>query len=134
MPHPGLAAFAVLAILPALSAAEPDWPQWRGPNRDGIWPVRNFPATLPKERPAVWRKPIGGGFGGIAVADDRVFLLDRQTTPREVERVVCLNLAAGAPDWVRDYPVTYGGLDYGNGPRSTPTVFDGRVYTFGALG
>jgi outer membrane protein assembly factor BamB len=81
-----------------------------------------------------WRQPIGGGYAGIAVTAGRVYTLDRQVQPREVERVRCLDAATGKTLWVREYAVAYNKLDYGNGPRTTPTVHAGRVYTLGAVG
>jgi outer membrane protein assembly factor BamB len=63
-----------------------------------------------------------------------VYTLDRQTQPREVERILCLDAATGRTLWTHAYPVRYGKMEYGNGPRSTPTVHAGRVYTFGAVG
>lgn len=118
-------------ILPALAA---DWPQWRGANRDNVWPEKNLPDKLPAKLTPRWKQPLGGGYGGIAVRDGRVYVQDRQTSPREVERVVCLDAADGKTLWEHAYPVAYGKLDYGNGPRATPTVHGGMVYTFGALG
>jgi outer membrane protein assembly factor BamB len=112
-----------------------DWPQWRGPNRDGVWRTVDLPDRLPADGLSPrWKQPIGGGYGGIAVASGRVYVLDRQTKPREVERVVCLDATNGKQLWVHEYAVNYQKMDYGNGPRSTPTVYAGRVYTFGALG
>jgi len=81
-----------------------------------------------------WRRPVGGGYGGISVARGRAFVMDRQTKPAERERIVALDAACGNVLWVHEYPVRYGNLDYGNGPRATPTVLDGRVYTLGAVG
>jgi outer membrane protein assembly factor BamB len=78
--------------------------------------------------------PVGGGFGGIAVAGGRVYLLDRQKEPREVERVLCLDAMTGKTVWSHEYPVAYGKLDYGNGPRTTPTIHAGKVYAYGAVG
>jgi outer membrane protein assembly factor BamB len=80
----------------------------------------------------VWRQPIGGGYGGIAIVGNCVYVMDRQIKPSEAERVICLDFDTGKTVWVHEYPVSYKGVDYGNGPRSTPTVHDGRVYTFGA--
>src|SRR5262245_47091213 len=60
--------------------------------------------------------------------------MDRQTKPAEIERIVCMELDSGAIKWVREYPVAYKGLDYGNGPRCTPTIHDGKVYALGAVG
>ena len=84
--------------------------------------------------PVVWRKEIGGGFSGIAVGDGRVFVPDRQTKPLERERLLCLDTDSGREVWIDEYLVEYGKLDYGNGPRATATIHDGRVYTFGAVG
>jgi outer membrane protein assembly factor BamB len=60
--------------------------------------------------------------------------LDRQTKPREVERILCLDAVSGKTRWVYEYPIHYGKLDYGNGPRATPTIHAARLYAYGALG
>lgn len=132
----GAAALLLLTlVLWPLSTRAEDWPRWGGPRGDGSWQGPRLPEAWPAEKlPIVWNKSIGGGYGGVAVADGRVFVMDRQTEPREVERVLCFDAASGKPLWLHDYAVTYGKLDYGNGPRVTPTVFDGRVYTLGAVG
>ncbi len=123
---------AALLSVPTLFG---DWPQWRGAHRDGTWADASVPESFPAEGlKARWSKPIGGGYAGIAATAGRVYTLDRQKEPREVERVLCLNAATGKTLWEHAYPVAYGKLDYGNGPRSTPTVHAGKVYTFGALG
>jgi outer membrane protein assembly factor BamB len=126
----------VLVLGPAAQREEPaDWPQWRGRSRDGVWKQNGLPERFPaKGLTPRWRKAIGGGYAGIAVTAGRVFTMDRQTRPREVERILCLDAATGALLWTRDYPVRYGKMEYGNGPRATPTVHDGRVYTLGAVG
>jgi outer membrane protein assembly factor BamB len=111
-----------------------DWPQWRGRNRNNEWAEKGLPDRLPEKLNKRWSKTIGGGYGGIAVHAGRVFVMDRQTTPREVERIVCLDARSGELLWQHSYEVRYGRLDYGNGPRATPTVHAGKVYTFGALG
>jgi outer membrane protein assembly factor BamB len=121
-------------VLVTLAALASDWPQWRGKNRDNVWQVKKLPDKLPDELKARWKKPIGGGFGGIAVTGGRVYVMDRQKEPKEVERVVCLDAANGKQLWEHTYPVTYGKLDHGNGPRCTPTVHAGKVYALGALG
>jgi outer membrane protein assembly factor BamB len=125
-----------LALTSATFGAEADdWPQWRGPDRDGVWKQKGLGARFPdKGLKARWRRAIGGGYGGIAVTGRRVYTMDRQLRPREVERVLCLDAATGKPLWTHQYPVRYGKMEYGNGPRSTPTVSGGRVYTFGAVG
>lgn len=112
-----------------------EWPRWRGPRGDGTWRVADLPEKWPAAGlPPTWKKPIGGGYGGIAVENQRVYLQDRQKQPSEVERVLCLDAPTGETLWVHTDPVEYGKLDYGNGPRGTPTVAGGRVYTLGAVG
>jgi len=84
--------------------------------------------------PRIWRQPIGGGYAGVIVADGRVLVMDRQQQPAEVERVLAFDASTGTPLWTHEYPLAYGKLDYGNGPRAAPTIFEGRVYTLGAVG
>ncbi len=121
----------LLLVITGLAA---DWPQWRGANRDNVWLQKDLPQRLPTELKPLWKRPIGGGYGGIAVESGRVYVQDRQVKPKEVERVLCLDARSGEVLWEHAYEVEYGKLDYGNGPRATPTVHAGKVYTLGALG
>jgi outer membrane protein assembly factor BamB len=136
-PEVTMRSVAVAGLVLGLTAAglAGDWPQWRGPGRDGRCDptglVTSFPPGGLKPR---WQKPLGGGYGGIAVAAGRVYVMDRLTQPAEVERVVCLDAATGETVWTHADPVAYGKMEYGNGPRCTPTVHEGRVYTLGARG
>jgi outer membrane protein assembly factor BamB len=125
----------ILNAVVAQNVYAADWPQWRGPGRDGALKETGLPDKFPADgfKPR-WRKPIGGGYGGIAVSGGRVYVMDRQKEPKEIERVLCLDAATGKQLWAHEYAVKYNKLDYGNGPRSTPTVHEGRVYTFGAVG
>ncbi|MBU6400425.1 MAG: PQQ-binding-like beta-propeller repeat protein [Verrucomicrobia bacterium] len=125
-----------------------DWPQWLGPHRDGVWCetgiLESFTASGP---PVRWRVPIGGGFAGPAVAKGRVFVTDRQLSPGTAnpanpfdrgkipgrERVLCLRERDGKVLWTYAYDCPYD-LSYPSGPRTTPVVSHGRVYTLGATG
>jgi outer membrane protein assembly factor BamB len=125
-----------------------DWPQWLGPQRDGVWRetglVNRFPPGGPK---ALWRVPVGAGYSGPAVADGRVYVMDRQravdrdgkplrATRKGIpgnERVLCLGAADGKLLWKHEYDCPYT-ISYPSGPRTTPLVRDGRVYTLGAMG
>lgn len=119
----------------SLAAQAEDWPQFRGPRGNGSWRSPPLPETFPADGlKTAWKRKIGGGYAGISVVGDHVYTLDRLTAPGEVERVLCLSAADGSLIWEHRYPVEYKGLDYGNGPRSQPTVHDGRVYAVGALG
>lgn len=84
--------------------------------------------------PIVWESPIGAGYSGIAVVGQNVYTMDRPKEPADHERVVCLDLTTGTQRWQHVYPAAYGKLDYGKGPRTTPTVQAGRVYSIGAVG
>ena len=121
-------------IGPASQRGE-DWPRWRGPRGNGTW---NAPKLLDKwpvdGLQRVWTVPIGGGYAGVAASDQRIFTMDRQTTPQDSERVVCVRAKDGSPLWTHEYPINYGKLEYGSGPRATPTIHGNRVYTLGALG
>ncbi len=119
---------------PKPNTVETEWPQFRGPRGDGTWRGPKLPETWPASGlKQLWRQPIGGGYAGVSVADGRVITMDRQTNP-EVERVLCFDASSGKPLWQHTYPVSYGKLDYGNGPRAAPTIHGGHVHTVGALG
>ncbi len=123
-----------------------DWPQWLGPKRDGVWResglIEKFPADGPKVH---WRQPIDGGYAGPAVAAGRVYVTDYVTDGKRSnnpgarsdlnghERVLCFNAADGKPVWEFKYDCPYK-ISYPAGPRCTPTVHGGKVYTLGAMG
>lgn len=112
-----------------------DWPQYRGPRGDGTWHGPKLPEEWSEEGlKQLWKKEIGGGFAGISVVGNRVYTLDRQKPPEERERILCFNADIGEIVWTHEYPVEYGKLDYGNGPRATPTIHDGKLYSVGAVG
>lgn len=116
----------------AAPASPGEWPQWRGVHRDGIATEVGLRTIWPaKGPPVLWRRPIHGGYSSIAVANGRLYTMDRVESQ---ERVICLDASSGKDVWVHTYPVDYRGLDYGSGPRATPTIHDGRVYTVGATG
>jgi outer membrane protein assembly factor BamB len=138
-------AFAALATV---SLRADDWPQWLGPQRDGVWRetgiLEKFPTDGLKVR---WRAPIGGGYTGPAVANGRVYVMDRQlaqgaSNPSNAfsrgeipgtERVLCLNEADGKVLWKHEYDSAYT-VSYAAGPRVTPVVHDAKVYTLGTEG
>src|SRR5262245_35385439 len=137
-----------MALLFTLTGAAQaaDWPQWLGPQRDSIWRetgiLDKFPAGGPKVR---WRSEIGQGYTGPAVVGERVYVMDRQgdVLPKGKEfakgglagreRVLCLNAADGKVIWKYEYDCTYK-IAYPEGPRCTPVVHGGKVYTLGAMG
>ena len=123
-----------LAAKPDPTAGE-DWPRWRGRRGDGSWRAANLPETWPANGlQRVWQREVGGGYGGVAVTGGRVYLMDRQRTPQDSERVLCFDALNGQQLWTHSYDVDYQNVAYDNGPRTTPTVFQGHVYTLGAVG
>jgi len=110
-----------------------DWPQWRGPTRDGVWKETGLVDTLPDEIKVKWRTPIGTGYCGPTVADGRVYVMDRQEEPEETERVHCLAWETGKVLWTHEYPSAYR-VSYKAGPRCSVLVADGRAYALGTMG
>ena len=92
-----------------------DWPQWRGPTRDGIWRETGLVDNFAGPQLAIrWREPIGSGYSGPTVADGRVYVTDRQVEPQQVERVHCLDWQTGeAVDVQLRLPLRVRGLHRG---------------------
>lgn len=111
----------VSTVLVASATLSAQWPQWRGPNRDGVVAAANVPAAWP-EKPAVqWTVKTGEGYSTPVVADGRIFVHSRQE-PDEI--VTALDLASGKPLWTARYPSSFTKNKYANdmtkGPFSTP--------------
>lgn len=124
---------AVLAglILLAGSAFAKDWPQWHGPNRDGISKETGLLKTWPKEGPKVlWQTPLGLGYSCVAVADGRVFT---QFQKDGAQWAVALDEKTGKELWKVRTGDEYKVMDF-HGPRSTPTVEGKLVYLADAQG
>lgn len=130
------------------SATADDWPQWMGPQRDGVWREDGIVSRFPAEGPRViWRSPVSNGYTGPAVAGDRLFLMDRIIKAGETnaenpfarsdvsgyERVLCFDARSGEKLWQHEYECRYT-ISYPAGPRATPLVDGARVYTLGAEG
>jgi outer membrane protein assembly factor BamB len=121
-----------IALLPICAGGD-DWPQWGGPQGDCVWRETGIVDKLPEGMlPRRWSIPIGEGYSGPAVADGLVYVTDRQKAA-ETERVLCLNAETGKVVWSHEYKAVYT-IDYANGPRATPLIHAGRVYTIGAQG
>ena len=135
----GLVCMTALLTDPAYAD---DWPEWRGKGRSGIWTETGILDTFPENGLTFkWRVPIRAGYAGPAVADGRVFVLDRVETPGSrtmdgTERLLALDEATGDVLWTYEWPATYRMLvgSYATGPRATPTVDGDRVYVVGAAG
>ncbi len=126
-----------LSVLPACGS-EGEWPRWRGTHADGRWNPPGVPADFASRTPRdVWRIKIGGGFGGVTLAGGRVYVMDYSKAP-EQERVLCCDAATGKQIWAQGWPVVYGKMDYGSGPRASVVIDSNgkaaRAYALGATG
>lgn len=140
---------ALIAAISATAARADDWPQWLGPQRDGVWRETSLVETFPEGGlKKLWSAKVGAGYTGPAVAGGKVFVMDRTlaegaANPRNAfdnktevkggERVLCLDEKTGQQLWSHEYPVAYK-ISYASGPRCTPSVDGNRVYTLGAMG
>ena len=142
-----LVLWAVVTALPAIggsalvsqaqrapAATGTDWPQWRGPKRDG-----SVGAALPDQWPEalkkLWETTVGAGHASPVVSGNRVVVIARQD---DQEIVRALDVASGKEIWRAAYPAPYtvnpAARSHGPGPKSTPAIAGGRVFTFGIGG
>jgi len=129
-----LLAWCALCLSAAGPSGADDWPQWRGPTRDGVWRESGIYDRLPNEGLEIrWRTSIGAGYCGPTVADKRVFVMDRVTDPDQQERVLCFDERMGTRLWSLAYPCAYT-ISYTAGPRASVTIDDNRAFALGAMG
>jgi outer membrane protein assembly factor BamB len=121
-----------LLFLGAVAHAE-DWPQFHGPNRDGVSKETGLLARWgEKGPPLLWQKKAGEGFSGPVVADNKVLCFYRMNGKEVVD---CRNAETGAEIWTSAYDCNYqDNYNKGDGPRSTPVIAAGKVFTLGAAG
>jgi outer membrane protein assembly factor BamB len=139
-PRTLLATSLALPLLLFAALRADDWPQWRGPHRDGVYRetglLESFPAGGLKIR---WRAPVGWGFSSPVVAQGRVYLADSEVVkPKAKERIHCFDEATGKTLWTHVYEVDYEDWAFDPkqeiGPVATPIIHKGKVYTVGRLG
>jgi outer membrane protein assembly factor BamB len=122
----------VLLAVPSSPAA--DWPQWRGPARDGRAALAAR-ATYPDRLTPAWKVAVGEGHASPVLAGGKVYVFAREG---EEEALSCLDLATGKRLWRQAYPAPYtmnpAATSHGKGPKATPAAAGGRVFTFGISG
>lgn len=137
-------AVVVTSLSPVLAD---DWPQWLGPRRDSVWRESGIVERFPEEGLTVkWRAPVEMGYAGPAVADGKVYVTDYVHRSGKItnnaggrdqlegtERVLCFDAQSGERLWKHGYERSYN-ISFPRGPRCTPTVDSGKVYTLGAEG
>jgi outer membrane protein assembly factor BamB len=124
---------ALLFALPALFAA--DWPQWRGPGRDGALPSFQEPKAWPERLTRKWKTNVGLGHSSPIFASGRIYVISRQ---QDREVVSSVNPEDGKILWSQSYAAPYkmnsAAVKHGQGPKSTPVFAGGKLYTLGISG
>ena len=117
--------------------AAADWPQWRGPNRDGVWSESGILSSFPSTGLVLqWQAHTGFGYSSPIIAGGMLYLSDLVVEkPIVHERVLCFNARSGQQLWIAQYDATppdwFFNPEQMRGPGSTPIIHDGRLYAIG---
>lgn len=131
----------LLLLAPGFAIAD-DWTQWAGNDRRCTWNETGVLNQFPEDglKPT-WSVPIGSGYSGPVVSEGRVFVTDYRPKPETetleaIERVICLDEQTGVIRWTREWETHYRRQlgSYATGPRATPLIVGGRLFTLGATG
>jgi outer membrane protein assembly factor BamB len=127
--------FGGLVSVSQAQAPSADWLQWRGPNRDGVIGAFTVPQQWPETLVERWKVEVGLGYATPLVAGNRVYMFSRQG---ENEVMSALDAGSGKVLWQTGYPVTFtmqsAAAVHGPGPKSTPTLANGRLFAIGMTG
>lgn len=130
-----LAWTVAVVIVCASSMSAQDWPQWRGPGRDGVITSFREPAAWPKALTKRWQVEIGSGYATPLVVGERIYVFTRQN---DDEVLTALDGRSGMVIWRTSYPAPFtmnpATAPHGPGPKSTPAFADNRVFTLGISG
>ncbi len=131
----GLSAFAGDGVTRAA-----DWPNWRGPEHNGISKEKKWSTNWPKEGPKIlWKASLGTGFSSIAVSGGRAYTMGN-TGSKDIDEkehkdiIFCFDAETGEEKWRYSYPCPLNPRNYEGGPSATPTVEGDRVYTLSKKG
>ena len=112
-----------------------DWPQWRGPNRDGTLTAFTEPRAWPEQLTQKWKIEVGTGYATPIIVGNRVYAFSRQ---QDNEVLRAIDVDTGKVVWETSYPAPFkmnpATSRHGPGPKSTPTYANGRLFTLGISG
>ena len=122
----------ILILLLTVAVSAQDWPQWRGPNRDGAVSSFQEPKSWPETLTQQWKVEVGLGYATPLIVGTRLFLFTRQN---DDEVMTALDAASGRVVWATRYAVPFqpmrAAARHGAGPKSTPAYADGRLFSMG---
>ena len=126
---------ALASTWQSASGADVHWPGWLGPKRDGWVSTFKPPTRWPEELKKVWQVEVGTGYGSPLVSGGRVYQHARQG---DDEVVWCLDAKTGDVKWRKSYAAPFkiggGGENHGKGPKSSPALAEGRLFTLSIAG
>lgn len=110
-----------------------DWPNWRGPNRDGISTEKSWdPLVLSDTAKPLWTAEIGIGFSAVTVADGKAVTMGN--IDKKTDVVTCFDAQTGVVIWKKEYPEPLTPNLYEGGPNATATIAESKVYTISKTG
>jgi outer membrane protein assembly factor BamB len=125
----------MIALIFCETVSAQDWPGWRGPNRDGVAAAFSAPKAWPESLKLKWKATVGEGHSSPIVSGNRVYI---QTRQGEQEVVSAIDLNSGKVLWTDSHPVSYmmnpAALGHGKGPKSTPAISGGKLYSLSING
>ncbi len=127
----GCFAGVLVAVVVGGAVGADDWPNWRGPNHDGISAEKGLVTEWTDAPPVVWKAEIGSAFSGITCVAGKVYTCG---TANDKQVLYCLDAVSGKVIWQTPFEKKYEDGQGGDGTRATPAVSDGLVYVHGALG
>lgn len=127
--------FVVVYTLFFQSVSAQDWPQWRGPDRDGVVEISQIPDEWPEKLQRVWQIEVGEGHSSPLYSQNQIFIFTRLDND---EVLFCINSENASLIWMKSYPAPYSlnpaASGHGKGPKSTPVIADGKIFTLGING
>ena len=127
--------FAALTAVIEAQRPSADWPQWRGPDRDGAVASFAAPASWPESLTQKWKVDVGLGYATPLVVGNRIYMFSRQG---DNEVMSALDPENGKVIWQTGYPAPFtmhsAAVPHGPGPKSTPVFADGKLYAIGMTG